>query len=118
MLDLNAVSKMNKDQLRFTDKQIKRYQNATQNKDLINGFIQAINNPAVALIGSVVLLEALRKQDVITFGTAGILEGAMVGSTMINAIAKSGIISEITKASNEAGGKVGNILPLLLAAGG
>lgn len=121
-LDMTEVSKLNKAQMRFVDKQLSRAYTKELITDSINGAVQFMGNPMVALVAGVTTLEYLRRKEMLTFFTAGILEAAILGSTMTNAVAKSGIINQLYKAGEENTSKAAStardLLPLLLTAGG
>lgn len=92
-----------------------------------------VSNPMVAMIGGVLIVEYARRQGMfapIDNSVLGrleaifkpdALEAAIVGATMTNAVAKSGILQQLVSSGGEAvkttTGVVKDVLPLLLAAG-
>lgn len=91
-----------------------RYDNeARLRQDALSAFREAthlLQNPMIGMVSGILALEYARRRGWVTFGTAGILEFTWLGSTMVNALAQSGIVDQLKDAGKTA-------LPLLLAAG-
>ncbi len=85
-----------------------------------------LSNPVTTLVGSYVLIEYLQKhprENPIMPDKAGtVLEAAILTTEALNAVAKSGIITQMvdagSKAASSATGIVKDVLPLLALAGG
>jgi hypothetical protein len=79
---------------------------------LSNKAIGLLNNPMVALIVGVTVVEQLQIHKVIGTVEKYGLYTAMGGSTMLNALSKAGILEEISKSTGTA---VNSAIPLLMA---
>lgn len=91
-------------------------------QDVTQAAVALVNNPMVSLIGGIYAVALMKRAGLVGWLDSGIIDTALLGNSMINALGKSQVITQLAQAGGNSTSKaapvIRDVLPLLLAAGG
>jgi len=119
LVQASYLSKLDKKQLKFLDKQLKREDQRYRTSEWLGFAKSVLFNPIGLLVGGFVLVDWLEGRDEspdLGIVAANTLRGAMVAGVVMDALGKAGLNDAIGGIAKAGGSVVSTALPLLLGA--
>ncbi len=124
LIQTSQLSKLNRDQLRFLERAMKREGKRLGNQEMVSFARSAFLNPIVLLVLGFVMIDYLEKADwpgregdtMLGGVSANALRGAVATGVVLDALGKSGIAEALGQVAKAGGSAVSSALPLLAGA--